>query len=69
MGDNSFDLESLYIGAKKGNTMDMNALIRLFNRDLRKKSYIGGRFNEDVYQEMSIKLIKCIKKFEYKRVS
>lgn len=69
MGDSHLNLESLHIRAKKGSKRDVNDLIRFFDRDLRKRSYIGGRFNEDAYQEMCIKLLKCIKSFEYKRVS
>ncbi|RKD27146.1 Helix-turn-helix domain-containing protein [Caminicella sporogenes DSM 14501] len=69
MGDNYFDLKTLFIGAKKGNKKDMYRLIQFFDKDLRKRSYICGMFNEDVYQEMCIKLLKCIKNFEYKRIS
>ncbi|SHK46202.1 helix-turn-helix domain-containing protein [Paramaledivibacter caminithermalis] len=66
MGDN---LEALYMGSKNGDKSDMYKLIQAFDKDLKKRSYIGGRFNEDLYQEMCIKLLKCIKKFEYRSAS
>lgn len=44
-------------------------LIKHFERHVRKYSYVNGKFDEDAYQEMYVKLWKCLSKFEYKIAS
>lgn len=66
MGDNYLNLKALHIRAKNGNKKDMNDLVKYFEKSMKKRSYVNGKFSEDVFQEMSIKLLKCIRKFEYK---
>ncbi|MBF8984708.1 helix-turn-helix domain-containing protein [Lutibacter sp. B2] len=68
MGD-SLNLGVIYLGAKNGNIGDLDTLMKYFERYVKKYSYVNGRFDEDAYQDMSIKLWKCLEKFEYKTAS
>ncbi|KAB3530332.1 helix-turn-helix domain-containing protein [Alkaliphilus pronyensis] len=50
--------------AQKGDEEALNTIIDLFQPLLHKNSFVGGEFNEDCYQELIIKLMKCIKSFD-----
>ncbi|MCT4595222.1 MAG: helix-turn-helix domain-containing protein [Anaeromicrobium sp.] len=68
MGDN-LDLRFLHLSAKKGNAGDLDKLMRYFESYVKKYSHVNGKFDDDAYQEMNIKLWKCLNKFEYKIAS
>lgn len=50
---------------KNNNDEAMLHIIENFKPLMLKKSYYAGRFNEDCFQELNIKLIECIEKFTF----
>ncbi|MBF8984722.1 helix-turn-helix domain-containing protein [Lutibacter sp. B2] len=60
MGD-GLNLSVICLGARNGNMGDLDTLMKHFERYVRKYSYVNGLFDEDAYQDMSIKLWKCLK--------
>lgn len=54
----------LYERARLGDETSINELIKLFNNVLIKYSIIDGKIDEDCMQELTLRLIKCIKSFE-----
>ncbi|WMJ79871.1 helix-turn-helix domain-containing protein [Clostridium sp. MB40-C1] len=63
MSDKNF--EELVISAHEGNTWALNEIVRKFKPCLIKNSIINGRFDEDCFQELNVKLIKCIYNFTF----
>lgn len=57
-------LEYLYNRAKTGDKEAAKEIIEMFNPLLCTYSTINGRFDEDCYQELCIRMILCIKNFE-----
>ena len=51
--------------AQQGDGEALRELIEMFQPLVIKNSIINGRFDEDCFQELSIKLIKCIRNFEF----
>lgn len=56
------DFEDLLLKAKKCNAA-AGQIVEMYRPLLIKTSHISGRFDEDLYQELSITLLKCIKFF------
>lgn len=50
--------------AKNGDVCATTKLLEIFDPMLKKNSKINGKINDDLYQELRIKLINCVKKFE-----
>ena len=51
--------------AQGGDKIAMAKLLEIFHPLLYKNSMLGGRFDEDLYQELSINLIHCINSFQF----
>ncbi|MTI71399.1 MAG: helix-turn-helix domain-containing protein [Firmicutes bacterium] len=51
---------------KEGNEQSCEEMIKLFEPLIYKNCYINGKFSKDCYQELSIKLLKCINEFNFK---
>ena len=49
--------------AKKGNSIASETILDMYKPLLMKESIIGGRFDEDLYQELCTVLTKCVKNF------
>ena len=58
------ELREVFLEAQKGDEDAMKRIIDLFEPLVYKNSFIDGRFNEDLFQELRIKVFKCIKTFE-----
>ncbi len=58
-------LKKLYTMAKQGDEKAINIMLNLLQPRIRRNSYINGSFNEDCFQELSIRLFKGLKKFQY----
>lgn len=56
-------LQELFISAKKRNQDALEKLYIQFQYFVRKKSKLGGRFDEDLYQDFCEILIQCIYTF------
>jgi len=64
-----YEFKELISLAKTG---DMNAtqkVIEMFKPCINKNSFVNGKFNEDIFQELSVELIRCIRKFSYTEFS
>ncbi|MGO1581437.1 MAG: helix-turn-helix domain-containing protein [Mammaliicoccus vitulinus] len=63
---NNSDLRDLHNLAKEDDDEATKELIDKFQPLIYKNSYINGELDLDCVQELTIKLYKCIKKFEFK---
>ncbi len=63
--DKKKELVSLVKKAQKGDMEAMNNLVIRFQKLILKNSYINGKLNEDCIQELSIELIRSIKRFKF----
>jgi len=59
--------KSLCQAVKEGDEAAVNEMLNMFEPLLRKHSIIDGVFDEDCFQELRIKLLECITKFNLKR--
>ena len=53
--------EELLYRAKQGDKSDIEQIIELYRPLLIKHSLICGKFDEDLYQELVVELLKCIR--------
>ena len=58
------DFKELIIRAKRGENEAQEALLEMYQPIISKESIIDGVFDEDLYQELCYRLIRCIDKFE-----
>jgi hypothetical protein len=58
-------LHTIYEKIKQGDERALCELFELFKPMLMKYSFVDGKFDEDCFQELSLKLLKCIKSFKY----
>jgi|LGOV01.1.fsa_nt_gb hypothetical protein len=63
MGDREF--REKFLLAQKGNEQVLEETFKQFELLLYKNSYINGRFDNDCFQELSVLLTKCIKRFKF----
>lgn len=63
MEDHEF--KELITLAKIGDINALEKAIEMFKPCINKNSFVNGEFNEDIFQELNIELIRCIKKFAY----
>lgn len=66
MGNTEF--RSTFLKAQKGDEDAIKNIINLFEPLVYKSSFIDGKFSEDLFQELRIKVFKCIKTFELKPI-
>jgi DNA-directed RNA polymerase specialized sigma subunit len=59
------EIKSLVECAKQGENTSTEKLIEMFKRYIIKNSYKNGVFDEDLFQELNIKFLNCIKSFKY----
>ena len=57
--------KEILLRAKAGEETAVIALLGMYKPLLIKGAIIGGRFDEDLYQELCITLLKCIKLFRF----
>lgn len=57
------DFKKLLIQAKSGDKDAQEAILALYKPLLIKESILDGTFDEDLYQELCITLLNCIRKF------
>ncbi len=57
------NFETLLLSAKAGDAIATEALLRMYRPYLLKESIIAGGFDEDLYQELCIVLLRCIQNF------
>lgn len=57
------NFEELLLQAKAGEEQAAVAMLEMYKPLLIKSSVLGGSFDEDLYQELCIVLLKCIRQF------
>lgn len=57
------EFKAILLQAKAGDEEAMRELLKLYQPQLRRYSFYMGRFDEDLYQELCITLLQCVKKF------
>ena len=62
--ENKISFRDLIIEAQKGNNEAMIEIIEMYMQVINKHSYIDGRIDEDLRQEILLKIIMNIGKFK-----
>lgn len=57
------NFKEMLLQAKAGRELAVMALLEMYKPLLVKYAIINGRFDEDLYQELCIILLKCIARF------
>jgi len=57
------EFEEILQRAKSGDEQAKDAIIQMYQPLLKSRAYLDGRFDEDLYQELSVVLLECIEKF------
>jgi hypothetical protein len=50
--------------AKAGNVAAVNSIMLMYRPLLTKEAVIGGIFDEDLYQEFCLTILRCIRRFQ-----
>lgn len=58
------DFEEILFRAKMGDTLAVEQIIEMYQPLLIKNALVNGVFDEDLYQELLIELLKCIRYFK-----
>ena len=61
--DKKMDFRDLIIQAQKGNNEAMTEILEMYMQVVNKHSYIDGQIDEDLRQEILLKIITNIKNF------
>ena len=56
--------DQLLQDAKNGSNSAVTKILQIYRPLLIKNSIVRGRFDEDLYQELCLILLKCIKQFQ-----
>lgn len=59
------DFESILNGTIQGDLKALECLLDLYQPLIRKYSYVNGRFDEDLYQQLIFRTLKQVGKFEF----
>lgn len=59
------NFKEILLRAKAGEKSAVIALLEMYKPLLVKGAIVGGRYDEDLYQELCITLLKCIKLFRF----
>lgn len=57
------NFKSLLLQAKAGDDKALTELLLMYRPLLLKESIVDGVFNEDLFQELCIVFLKCVRKF------
>lgn len=57
------NFKELLLLAREGNASAQEEILKRYQPLLIKESIQGGRFDEDLYQELCMTVLKCIQKF------
>ena len=65
--NNEENFDSLFAGAKNGDDSAFEMLLEKYSPLLKKESVINGSFDEDLFQELCIVFMKCIRRFSIEK--
>ena len=66
--EKNMSFKELIIEAQKGNNEAMTEIIEMYMQVVNKHSYIDGRIDEDLRQEILLKIIMNIEKSRFKKI-
>lgn len=58
------DFKELLIRAKRGELNAQEELLKMYQPLIMKESIVAGVFNEDLYQELCYRFIRCVEVFK-----
>ena len=58
------NFEEVLFRAKMGDHVATEQIVEMFRPLLIKNSLLNGSFDEDLYQELSIEVVKCIRNYQ-----
>lgn len=58
------EFEEILFRAKQGEDLAINQILELYQPMLVKHSLVNGQFDEDLYQELVMETLKCIRYFK-----
>lgn len=58
------NFKEMMIRAKRGENEAQEELLRMYQPLLSKEAIVDGVFDEDLYQELCFRFIRCLEKFE-----
>lgn len=58
------DFKEMMIRAKRGENEAQEELLKMYQPLLSKEAIVDGVFDEDLYQELCLRFIRCLDKFE-----
>lgn len=58
------DFKELLLLAKAGDEQAVLKILEMYRPLLIKSAVVGGRYDEDLYQELCITLLKCVRQFK-----
>lgn len=57
------EFEEILLRAKHGEMRAIDQIVEIFRPMLIRNAMVSGRFDEDLYQELVIEFLKCIRNF------
>lgn len=63
------DFESILNGTIQGDRKALECLLNLYHPLIRKYSYVNGRFDEDLYQQLIFRMLTQIRKFDDSKIN
>jgi len=58
------DFDEIIRNAKCGDSDSVEKLIKMYSPLLYSKSIVDGKFDEDLYQELNLTFLRCVRKFQ-----
>ena len=58
------NFNDLLIEAKNNDSFAFESILNMYQPLIRKNSIVNGAFDEDLYQELCVVFVKCIKYFK-----
>ena len=59
------DFENVLNGAIQGDLKALEYLLDLYQPLIRKYSYVNGRLDEDLYQQLIFRMLKQVRRFDF----
>ena len=63
------DFESILNGTIQGDLKALECLLDLYQPLIRKYSYLNGRVDEDLYQQLIFRMLTQIRKFDHSKIN
>ena len=57
------EFEAILQKAKAGDGQAKEEIFKMYQPLLKSRAYLDGKFDEDLYQELSVTLLECVEKF------